>query len=587
MQHQGLYPKSVLLAASLALIIGIFGCAQVATADTQVSGAVGGVWGADESPFIVTGNLSLADGDTLEIEPGVEVRFEGRFGFDVSGTLLAVGTVQDSIRFVSSSGRANDWRSIKISGRSARNSRMQYCIIRHAYRGVEVATSSILVENSEISIHDNAAVRMDGSTVAIRNCVISTIGGNGVAIVGTSGASRAEVTGCHISGCGARGIGVGDNSQASLEGNYIEDIVENGIDIRSAGACTVADNVVIRGQQMGIYVELSHNCSLARNVVFRADQEGIKIHRCENADVINNTVYDCGGIGVFYYSSTGQLLNTLVALSGSEGVFLQASNPSLQYNDSWGNSSDDYSGVAPDETNLSVDPLLADPSGGDFHPQQDSPLVDACPVPYTDPDGTLADIGAWFYNQNIPPTIVSFSPDDLDTLKGGGLMRFSVSAVDSNLHQLFYYWYLNGVQVDGDTVYEHEFVEDGNYLVRVVVDDRFYLGKSNHVWEFTVQGAAVRQDDDANRPLEFRLSDPYPNPFNSSTSVVLELARRGRVSVELFDLQGHRVGRLLDEMMNQGRYRLPVAGGSLPAGVYVIRAETGGTGVEKKLLLLK
>jgi len=47
------------------------------------------------------------------------------------------------------------------------------------------------------------------------------------------------------------------------------------------------------------------------------------------------------------------------------------------------------------------------------------------------------------------------------------------------------------------------------------------------------------------------------------------------------------VGRLLDEMMNQGRYRLPVAGGSLPAGVYVIRAETGGTGVEKKLLLLK
>ena len=53
------------------------------------------------------------------------------------------------------------------------------------------------------------------------------------------------------------------------------------------------------------------------------------------------------------------------------------------------------------EGNIDSDPLFLDPENGDFHLTENSPCIDAGdPDSPLDPDGTIADMGAFYFNQN-------------------------------------------------------------------------------------------------------------------------------------------------------------------------------------------
>ena len=70
-----------------------------AVAQTPVSGDQSGLWGVEDSPYQVIGNVTIQTGDTLEIEAGVIVDFTGLYSITINGTLLAFGAINDSIIF--------------------------------------------------------------------------------------------------------------------------------------------------------------------------------------------------------------------------------------------------------------------------------------------------------------------------------------------------------------------------------------------------------------------------------------------------------------------------------------------------------
>ena len=95
--------------------------------ETNVNGSVNGNWTVDNSPYIVTNNLIIQSDDSLIIDPGVEIKFDGNFRFDIFGYLESVGTETDSIIFTKNGD--DYWMSLNFADSANDSSKIQYSII--------------------------------------------------------------------------------------------------------------------------------------------------------------------------------------------------------------------------------------------------------------------------------------------------------------------------------------------------------------------------------------------------------------------------------------------------------------------------
>ena len=67
------------------------------------------------------------------------------------------------------------------------------------------------------------------------------------------------------------------------------------------------------------------------------------------------------------------------------------------------------------DSNIDADPLFADSENGDYHLTEDSPCIDAGdPNSHPDPDGTRADMGAFYFEQDVPRPVIYIEPDGLN-----------------------------------------------------------------------------------------------------------------------------------------------------------------------------
>ena len=86
---------------------------------------------------------------------------------------------------------------------------------------------------------------------------------------------------------------------------------------------------------------------------------------------------------------------------------------------------------------------------------------------------------------------------------------------------------------------------------------------------------------------EFSLMAAYPNPFNPSTTLSLNMPADGFVSVKVFNLMGRVVATLAEGNMEKNTYSFTWNASEMPSGVYMVRAEAMGEVSSQKLMLLK
>ncbi|MCE5272581.1 T9SS type A sorting domain-containing protein [bacterium] len=98
----------------------------------------------------------------------------------------------------------------------------------------------------------------------------------------------------------------------------------------------------------------------------------------------------------------------------------------------------------------------------------------------------------------------------------------------------------------------------------------------------------------ADLPRVFALEQNYPNPFNPSTVISFSVpeGNRERVSLEVYDLRGRLVRRLVDSERDSGVYSVfwdgtDATGQRLPSGVYFYRLRAGSFSQTRKMVLLK
>src|SRR5215467_10201230 len=331
---------------------------------------------------------AAANGDTVQVAPGTYVEnlnFLGKAITVASDQGPAVTIIDGNLAGSVVTFASGEGLHSVLNGFTVRNGNAS---------GISISNASPTIIGNTI-INNNAqngggGISISGGSPLIQGNVIKNngqtsgysggVGGGGIAIVG---ASSAQILNNNIS----------DNSWASASGG--------GITLFAAGTPMIQNNVVSNNtaysQGGGFYLANQSDAAIIQNLIIgnSAGKGGGLYWLVPSGDrgpfLINNTIYgnlSPQGSGVFAdgFDAQVQITNNIImAAPGQTAVICSgtySSNPpTFLTNDVVSTSGTTYYGTCgnPSGTNgnISVDPLFASASGGDFHLQRGSPAIDA------------------------------------------------------------------------------------------------------------------------------------------------------------------------------------------------------------------
>jgi len=89
------------------------------------------------------------------------------------------------------------------------------------------------------------------------------------------------------------------------------------------------------------------------------------------------------------------------------------------------------------------------------------------------------------------------------------------------------------------------------------------------------------------KPLSPELFQNYPNPFNPVTTIEYEIAENSLATLNIYDVLGREVKRLVNDELSPGKYSTQFDGSNLPGGLYLCNLKAGLYSDTKKIIYLK
>jgi hypothetical protein len=447
----------------------------IITAKSQTyitGGEASGDWSAAGSPYIISGDIIITADERLKIEAGVEVIFTGPYAIEVYGHLEALGTASDSIYFSVldttgfSTGNYINWYGLGFLGFESNTNElsiMEYCVVefsagsgitclfydnllvRHsAFRSNKahgillMEFSDIIIQNITVENNGNTGLEVNHSAPQVSDFLIRNNKGGGLSLFGNSSGnffpaiSNGSIYQNQTSGSGG-GISVAFDVFATFQNLDIRfNSAQQGGGVYVVSGNSSFDNVVISDnsavQGGGIYLNSSSSLNLIFSVVSfnSATQSGggvfnlnanLNTDRCTFA--YNTSGYSGGG---FYYDIEPNLSNTI-----TNSIVWQ--NYPDAFHTLQGQPLVTYSNVQagyPGNGNIDADPLFADPVNNNFQltwadfpvvSELTSPCIDSGnPASEPDPDQTIADMGAYYFEQTIITTIQNKTNETMVTI---------------------------------------------------------------------------------------------------------------------------------------------------------------------------
>jgi len=81
------------------------------------------------------------------------------------------------------------------------------------------------------------------------------------------------------------------------------------------------------------------------------------------------------------------------------------------------------------------------------------------------------------------------------------------------------------------------------------------------------------EESPPNTANQFNLFQNYPNPFNPNTKILFFIPEAGKVQIDVFNILGQRVKRLLDKELQSGNHEINFDGTGLASGMYIYTIE--------------
>ena len=352
----------------------------------SASGSVSGTWTNAVGRYHVIGQVTIEDGNTLTIEPGVVVEFDQSVQFIVNGAIFAIGAESDTIEF--RSGLAADWGGLRFPGLDS--SALDYVKVTGGYNvdnggGLQIAAEAhVAISHSRFAGNSsdywggNVALVSSGAKLYATDTEFSggtaLTGGNVCIWYGT-----AEFDGCSFTG---------GNATNSTGGGIV-----------AYDADVTLSNCLLTG-----------NAANTGAAIYLMSGSGAKISNCTMADNSGDN-----GVGLYLESSTAYVKSSIFWNTGAVSEIYDDSGLSrITYCDVNGG----YG--MPADSNMVFDPLFTNTAIGDYTLQAGSPCIDAG-FPYDlDADLTRADVGyTGGTGGNAAVPRIEVSPSELATFTLG------------------------------------------------------------------------------------------------------------------------------------------------------------------------
>ncbi len=211
---------------------------------------------------------------------------------------------------------------------------------------------------------------------------------------------------------------------------------------------------------------------------------------------------------------------------------------------------------------------------------------------------------------------LQYLPNDFGNLTILYLLDIGYNELDSlpesfcDLSGLTYFWAFNNTLSsvpacicsldinwnDMDAAWYPYFAIGGNQLCDNVPEcvansEHFHTSLDQFYYSFMVTDS---QDCDAAAvsgvliiPEKIHLFNPYPNPFNPTTTIEFSIPKTEFVSVKVYNIVGHEVTTLINNELSTGNHSIKWDGSRQPSGLYFVQIESGSFVQTRKMVLLK
>ena len=115
--------------------------------------------------------------------------------------------------------------------------------------------------------------------------------------------------------------------------------------------------------------------------------------------------------------------------------------------------------------------------------------------------------------------------------------------------------------------------------------DMTWIDDVNNLFETSER--LVQAETTINVPEDFNLAPIYPNPFNATTAIVIDIKKSGNLSVKLFNLLGEKVCTIHNGFVNLGTHMYTINGDNFSSGIYLVNIEMGDKTTTKKITMIK
>jgi len=129
-------------------------------------------------------------------------------------------------------------------------------------------------------------------------------------------------------------------------------------------------------------------------------------------------------------------------------------------------------------------------------------------------------------------------------------------------------------------------LEDGLYDWSVRAVDAAYVGSSISTGTFQIGGTTLVGPENI-LPIDYSLSQNFPNPFNPTTTIGYVLKEKTNAKLLLLNAIGEEVVVLFNGEQDKGFHKVDFNASTLASGVYFYRLQAGDFVQTRKMILLK